>query len=343
MWCSALLLHAVAAAPRAFKVGVWQGGSTAGNVPANLQSLHAVVRSAEAQEVELVVLPELFLHGYGSSNALISNTAVRRDGSELKEVGRMAQKHGVSVCLPYAEAADLPAPAGGGPSVYNSVALFDARGKCVHHYRKINLAGRSERAAYLRGEPAELTPHVLRLPSGVSVSVGIAVCFDLEFPEAARSLALQGAEVLLAPTAVDALASTQRCLPARAIENAMWVLNANLEGAAPPSALVEEFGGQSAIYSPWGHAVVRAGELSGGSLLTAVVDLEDDRNAMRDLYLPERRSMIERGYYAPTLASQAASQASSRAAAAASRGGSSPKPAARGFGAAAPAKGSKKK
>ena len=78
----------------------------------------------------------------------------------------------------------------------------------------------------------------------------------------------------------------------------MWVLNANLEGGAPASALVEQYAGQSAIYNPWGQAVVQAGELTGGSLLTAVIDLDDERNVMRDIYLPEREAMLAKGYYA---------------------------------------------
>ena len=57
--------------------------------------------------------------------------------------------------------------------------------------------------------------------SATRLRLGVAVCYDLEYPEVTRSLALQGAELLVAPTALDAIAFTQRCLPARAIENAV--------------------------------------------------------------------------------------------------------------------------
>ena len=120
-------------------------------------------------------------------------------------------------------------------------------------------------------------PCNVELVSGAMVSLGVAICFDLEFPEPSRCLAVQGAEVLVAPTAVDELATTPRFIPARAMENQMFVLHANPEGRAPPSLPYDTFSGGSGIYSPDGKALVAAGDYTGGTLLTSTIVLDDDQ------------------------------------------------------------------
>ena len=150
--------------------------------------------------------------------------ALARDATELMQVGELARRHKLCICLPYVERGDAA-------SLFNSVAIFQPQdGRLAHNYQKVHLAGRAERALFSRGMPDGLRPCHIEFASGARVSLGVAVCYDLEFPELSRCLAVQGAEVLIAPTAVDELATTPRFIPARAMENQMFVLHANPEG-----------------------------------------------------------------------------------------------------------------
>ena len=240
------------------------------------------------------MLPELFLHGYGTASAALGGCALARDAAELTCVGELARHHKLCICLPYVERGDDAS------SLFNSVAIFQPQdGRLAHNYQKVHLAGRAERALFSRGAPDSLRPCDVEFASGTRVSLGVAVCYDLEFPEPSRCLAVQGAEVLIAPTAVDELATTPRFIPARAMENQMFVLHANPEGRAPASLPYDEFSGGSGIYAPDGKALVMAGEYTGGTLLTATLALDENHAAARSEYMSERRALSEGGHYDP--------------------------------------------
>jgi predicted amidohydrolase len=132
-----------------------------------------------ASTTDLLVLPELFLSGYELED--LEPLAVELDGAELGELREAARDAGTAVVVGAAERV-----AGG---VANSAVCIDAGGELVGVYRKTHLFG-EERGAYVAGDElvtVELGGRVL----------GLMICFDMEFPEVARALASQGADMLV--------------------------------------------------------------------------------------------------------------------------------------------------
>jgi predicted amidohydrolase len=130
-------------------------------------------------------------------------------------------------------------------------------------YRKVHLWGPGERAAFVPGQGAPLVVDLGGL------RVGVAVCFDVEFPETARAAALAGADVLAVPTAIEDPVVARVLLPARAMENGMALVYANHAAGGQPEG-GPAFCGGSVVLAADGSVVATAG--SGEELLVADVD-----------------------------------------------------------------------
>eukprot|EP00966_Prymnesium_polylepis_P264013 6099326-Prymnesium_polylepis.1 len=186
--------RALVSGGRRIHVSAWQGAAVSADVPANLARVTSEVAAANAAGVELLCFPEMFLHGYDATQEQLQQCALTQDAPELRAVGEAAKAEGVAVGVPYCERCPIDAS-----RLYNSMAVFDAAGELVCNYRKVNLWGEWEASVFERGTPDQLTTFDLRLASGVEVKCGCLICFDIEFPEPARTLAVQGAEVRAAP------------------------------------------------------------------------------------------------------------------------------------------------
>ena len=139
--------------------------------------------------------------------------------------------------------------------VFNTFALFDARGETRAVYRKVHLF-------QLMGEQRWLTPGDCVVVAGLDWGkAGLAICYDLRFPELFRRCALEGASLLLVPAAWPKarVAHWQTLLRARAIENQYFVAGCNCVGAAKR----ETFGGRSAVVDPGGALLVEGGGGAG--------------------------------------------------------------------------------
>ncbi|TCP45083.1 putative amidohydrolase [Tamaricihabitans halophyticus] len=141
------------------------------------------IGTARADEVDLLVLPELASSGYMfADEAEARALATPTDGPLLADWVRAAGK--LTVVAGFCEL-------GGDGALYNSAAVLDGEG--VHAiYRKTHLWDR-ERLVFT---PGDTPPPVVRTRVG---PVGVLVCYDLEFPEMPRSLALRGAELIAVP------------------------------------------------------------------------------------------------------------------------------------------------
>jgi predicted amidohydrolase len=168
--------------------------------------------------------------------------------------------------------------------VYNSAALFDAAGRPLLNHRKLHLWGEAERSVFAAGDRLA----VARLDG---LRVGLLICYDLEFPEAARALALEGADLILTPTALPAGTDPipRIVVPARAWENQLYVAYANRCGQEAGLTYL----GQSTVAAPDAAILGRAGE--GEEMLVA--DLDRDRlqaSRAENPYLADRRPGVYR-------------------------------------------------
>lgn len=202
-----------------------------------LMLLDATAAQARAQGAELLVCPEMSLTGYQIGATGVAAVAEPAGGALAQAVADIAQRHGIAIVYGYPEqrAGDKP---------YNAVQFIDADGQRRSNYRKTHLFGEIDRAQFSPGPQA---PAVFAWRGW---QLGLLICYDIEFPEPARGLALQGADAVLVPTAnMIEFDEVQRVLlPARALENRVFVVYANACGREGTTT----YGGLSTVCGPAG-------------------------------------------------------------------------------------------
>ena len=155
-------------------------GDTAGN----RSTCRAAIESAANDGAQIVVLPELASSGYVFADRdELSSLAETRDGAAITEWANLAGAFGLTIVGGFPEAA--------GDAIYNSAAVVDSSGlRAV--YRKAHLWD-TENRVFDRGDDL---PIVVDTEHG---RVGVMICYDVEFPEWVRAVALSGADLLCAP------------------------------------------------------------------------------------------------------------------------------------------------
>lgn len=187
---------------------------------ANLETGLAACRRAAELGADIALFPEMWNTGYAFERDDLERwraQAVSCDGEFVGRFARLAGELGLAIAVTYLERS----PAG----PRNTLTLFDCRGREALTYAKVHTC------SFDRPEVA-LTPGdgfaVADLDTAAGpVRVGAMICFDREFPEAARVLALEGAELILVPNACEMEANRLGQLRARAFENMCAVALAN--------------------------------------------------------------------------------------------------------------------
>ena len=174
-------------------------------------------------------------------------------------------------------------PERAGDALYNAAAIV-VNGEPVRSYRKIHLFG-FERDCFDPGDrPFPVIEHA-------GLRVGTMICFDWIFPEAARTLALGGADVIAHPSNLVLPGWCQRAMRIRALENRVYTITANRFGteSRPPRPTLN-FTGASCIVDPDGEVIADASE-GAPALLQTTVDLD----LTRDKQIPSgNRLLLER-------------------------------------------------
>jgi predicted amidohydrolase len=214
---------------------------------ARLNWLAEQLAEHSAKHLDLLVLPELFQCGYNIGEE-ISTHAEAPDGPFAKAIASLAQKYGAAICYGYAERQ--------GEVLFNSAQCIDASGASVGHHRKLLLPPGFEGEHFCPGSECAL------FPIG-DFKVAFLICYDVEFPETARHLALAGADLIVVPTALGAQWSfvAEKLIPSRAFENGVFICYANYSGQ--DNGML--FHGGSCIIGPDGADLVRA-KGSGGMM-----------------------------------------------------------------------------
>ena len=250
-----------------------------GDKARNLAAAGAAVAAAAQAGAHLVVLPEYALTGFPAER--MRELAEPLEGPSLEAFQRLAGEAGVCLVagLPRLGAPGEAASPDGGAPVFDTTVVVAPDGALLSVYDKTHLFDR-ERAVFAPG--AALQPPF----SWRGVRWGVLCCFDIEFPEPARTLALRGAQCLLVPSAnMKPWGPSHRAfVRARAIENHCWVAYANAVGRASGY----EFEGESCLVDPFGAVLCDAEgreSVVGGDV---VVRVADEARAVGD-YLAQRR------------------------------------------------------
>lgn len=250
-------------------------------VEANLASARVLLERARAEGASLAALPENFAIMGRKEADKIAVAEMPGEGPIQAFLGRCARELGMWII-----GGTIALRVEGEPNRVAAASLvFDERGRCVARYDKIHLfdvdiphRGGSHKNESYR-ESATVAPGsrpcVVPTPLG---HIGMAVCYDVRFPELFRTLQEQGAEILSLPSAFTAptgKAHWELLTRARAVENLCYVLAPAQSGIHPNG---RETWGDSLIVDPWGQVVARVTEAGPG-----VAVAEIDRTVQHEL------------------------------------------------------------
>ncbi|MEE4755056.1 carbon-nitrogen hydrolase family protein [Pseudomonas alliivorans] len=190
------------------------------DVSGNLTRLERQAQAAAAQGAQVLVCPEMFLTGYNIGARACAELAQAQDGPAAQRIAEIARQYAIAILYGYPERSVEQ-------RVYNAVQLIDSRGERSSNYRKTHLFSELDKSMFSAGE--DLCP-VVELNGW---RLGMLICYDVEFPENTRRLALAGAELILVPTAnmapFDFVCDVT--VRARAFENHCYVVYANYCGS----------------------------------------------------------------------------------------------------------------
>lgn len=219
------------------RVAVVQTDPVFGDVDGNVDRALALAGTTGA---DLYVFPELFNTGYNFTGPdEVERLAEPPDGRTFDRVAEFCRRKKCFASYGFAEQAD---------AVYNSAALVGPAGH-VGLYRKVHLFFR-ETTLFV---PGDLGFPVFELPFG---KVGMMVCFDWIYPEAARTLALKGADIIVHPSNL-VLPHCPDAMVTRCLENRVFTATANRIGTEDRGGVRLSFVGTSEIVSPKGEILAR--------------------------------------------------------------------------------------
>lgn len=233
------------------KLALWQGAGVPDDLGATVTETGRVAALAAGQGANLLVFPEGFLTGYHIPGLAPGDLPGVEDA--LAEIARIAARERLALVM----GTHLDTPEG----LRNAAVAVSATGAELGRYHKRALFGGWEQATFRPGSTA------LRFDCG-GLRVGVAICYDVEFPELIRAEAQAGCDLVVVPTALMAPHDrvALQVVPVRAMENQVFVGYANRSGQEPGL----EFVGLSCICGPSGEVLSRAGEAA--ELLLADLD-----------------------------------------------------------------------
>lgn len=220
------------------------------NFDVAVQMIHEAARNGSA----LILFPELWTSGYDLANAAAYLPTNREF---LGELSALARENHIAIGGSYLT--------GRGGLFYNTFTLIQPDGSYAPTYDKTHLFRLMAEDRYLASGQ-----HLQQVDLGW-LTAGLAVCYDLRFPEMFRRYALEGTRSVLicSEWSLRRVTHWQTLLRARAIENQVFMFATNAVGQSGDDLN----GGRSAVLTPWGDAVVEGSD-TGEELLTGQIDLK---------------------------------------------------------------------
>lgn len=184
----------------------------------------AACREAKNMGADIALFPELWSNGYQIPENIteLKAQSISLDSEFPAAFSSLANELNLAIGVTFLESYD--------PLPRNTMVLFDRHGKCVLHYAKVHTCD--------FGEECRLTPgrefYVTELDTQLGpVKIGAMICYDREFPESARILMLEGAEIVLVPNACPMEINRLAQLRGRAFENMMGIATCNYPEGKP--------------------------------------------------------------------------------------------------------------
>jgi len=264
---------------REISVAVVQLNVKLGEPEENLVKIsEAIAEIASKQRVDLLVFPELSTSGM-ELGVRFTDVAQRVPGPTINLIAQRANDYGIHILLGMATKERVESV------LYNSAILIGPDGDLIQVYNKVHLRG-EERMAFREGFKFAMAETDLG-------NIGIMLGYDLAYPEVARSLSMEGAEIIcvLANWEAVHLDEWRTYLRARAYENSVFVVGANRVG----EDVTMTFGGESMVVGPRGelHAIVDEVDPQSGApkagYTIARIDLDEVRKNREEFQFIQTR------------------------------------------------------
>lgn len=247
---------------------------------ANLKAAADWIDECARQGAQIICLPEMFTCPYETRN--FPRYAERQGGPGWHILAQAARRNRVTLV-----GGSMPEVDDGG-EIYNTCYIFNREGKQIGKHRKVHMFDIDIQGGQSFRESETLTPgDHWTVVDAETCRLGVSVCYDLRFPELARKMVLDGAQVFIIPGAFNMTtgpAHWEILFRARAVDNQVYTL-----GCAPArdtSASYVSYG-NSLVVTPWGEVTHRLGEEEG--LLIADLDLDLVEKVRAELPLLKQR------------------------------------------------------
>ena len=221
------------------KIALWQT-TPRHTIAEALEALTNAATKAAANGADLLITPEMFIGGYNIGLAQVFRHAMLSD-NVISKLHEMAKTQKIALIVGMAKNAD--------PRPTNRCIAIDDAGNTLGTYDKTHLFGDVDRQQFIAGT------QLSRIVTLNSWRIGLAICYEVEFPEVVRALAIGGADLIVTLTAnmtpFDNVAT--RLVPARAEENALYLAYCNYVGREGDFA----YNGLSCICGPNGNDITR--------------------------------------------------------------------------------------
>lgn len=245
------------------------------NIEENISRAEKLVREAAAQGAQIILLQELFETPYfcqKEKSDYFSYATELEHNKAVNHFKKIAKELQVVLPISFYEKKNY--------ARYNSLAVIDADGEVLGKYRKSHIPdgpGYEEKFYFNPGDTG------FKVWNTRYAKIGVGVCWDQWYPEAARCMALMGAEILFYPTAIgsepqdssiDSKDHWQTCMLGHAASNLIPVIASNRIGTETDEESSITFYGSSFIAGPQGNKIAEAGR-TDEEVLTGEFDLDE--------------------------------------------------------------------
>jgi predicted amidohydrolase len=240
------------------------------------KNLDKIIKITKENDFDLLVFPELSLSGYAFENKNeLKKYSFKMDDKIFDDLVYLCKKDSKTIVFGFSEKEKN--------NLYNSAIAITCSGK-KYVYRKTHLFF-NEKKLFKTGDTGFFVIDI------DGMNVGIMICFDWIFPEAARTLALKGADVLAHPSNL-VMPYCQNAMITRSLENRVYSVTANRIGKEKEY----KFTGQSQMVSPKGEIIFRA-EKKYEKIFITQIDIKKSRdkkiNRLNDLFKDRRGECYE--------------------------------------------------
>jgi N-carbamoylputrescine amidase len=238
------------------------------DMAANIAKVEGLVRAAARKGAQVILPPELFQGIYFPTRQDAKWFATAYPASEhpcVLALAKLAKELGVVIPISFFEK--------DGPRYFNSVAIAGAGGEILGVYRKSHIPDGPGYMEKYYFRPGDTGFKAWRTDEG---TIGVGICWDQWYPEAARALVLEGAEILFYPTAIgsepydpglDTHLQWQRAMQGHAVANAVPIVAANRIGIEDNDGATQSYYGYSFIADHKGELVASFGSSDEGVLV----------------------------------------------------------------------------